>query len=123
MKNIFRSFSIAAAASVAVSSCGSMTAMGLNPFEETVPVSATVISAGSVNFESGMNMNKKSKKWATVESLTEGYSQKIKIQTSDGRVFTHSHSVKSDIDTLSVGDTGTAKIGTTSGSLWGFDPA
>ncbi len=97
--------------------------MGLNPFEATTPVSATVISAGSVNYESGLNMNQKSKKWSTVENLTQGYSQSIKIQTSDGRVFTHSHSVNSDSDILSVGDAGTAKIGVTSGSLWDFDPS
>ncbi len=120
MKTIVKTILLAAAAAAGFSSCDSLTKYGLNPFEATTPVAAKVISAGSVKFDSGLNMNKKSKKWSTVESLTEGYSQSVKIQTADGRIFTHSHQVSSDDDVLSVGSTGTANIGVTSGTLWSF---
>ncbi len=122
MKKIIPAVLLTVAASVGISSCNSLTSAGLNPFESTIPVPATVVSAGSVKYNEGLNLNKKSKKWSAVQESTAGYSQAIKIRTTDGREYSYSHSVSSDSDGLSVGDTGTAKVGVTSGKVWGFTP-
>ncbi len=122
MKNVLKMFAFAGAAAAALSSCDSMTKAGLNPFEPTVAVPATVVSAGSVTYSEGMNMNRKSEKWAKVETLTQGYKQKIQIQTEDGRTFTHSLTLTSEYDGVAEGTVGTANIGTTSGVLRSFVP-
>ncbi len=119
MKNIFKTLSLVGAAVAALSSCDTLTAAGLNPMEQTIAVPVTVVAAGQVTYDEGVNMNQKSKKWAAVQQSTAGYKQQLQLQTADGSVIDYNYSLGSG-SALSAGATGTANVGVKSGKVWSF---
>lgn len=105
----------------AVTSCETLTKMGLNPNEERYQENATVIKAGAVTYDDGVDNIGKGKGKAIVQNLTSGYSQTIVIRTDSGKTFTRKVTLgSSGNNAYSTGDTGIAEIGKISNTCWAF---
>ena len=118
---------IAAAVGVlGLGSCSSMksfgktlTKMGLNPFEKTQQVSATVVHASTPRYEAGGEhiMGKGKGEIKT----TAGYHQNITVKTAAGKTYSGSIKVSSSEACVHVGDKGIAEIGLESDMLKNFE--
>lgn len=118
-----------AAATVGVaglSSCNSMkslgsslTKMGLNPFEKTNSVSATVVHASTPVYHAGGEhiMGKGKGEIKT----TEGWSQNLIVRTADGKTYKGSLNVDTQDECAATGDTGIAEIGVESNIMKRFE--
>lgn len=109
-----------------LSSCDSMkalgsslTKMGLNPFEETNSVSATVVHASTPVYEAGGEhiMGKGKGEIKT----TAGYHQNLTVKTDDGKTYSGSMKVDTQAQCVHTGDKGIAKIGVESNILKSFE--
>ncbi len=118
---------IAAAVGVlGLGSCNSMksfgktlTKMGLNPFEKTQQISATVVHASTPRYEAGGEhiMGKGKGEIKT----TAGYHQNITVKTTAGKTYSGSIKVSSSDACVRVGDRGVAEIGLESNMLKHFE--
>lgn len=97
----------------------SLTKMGLNPFEKTNTVSATVVHASTPVYHAGGEhiMGKGKGEIKT----SEGWSQNLIVQTPDGNTYKGSLNVDTQDECVATGDTGIAEIGVESNMLKRFE--
>lgn len=109
-----------------LSSCDSMkslgsslTKMGLNPFEKTTSVSATVVHASTPVYHAGGEhiMGKGKGEIKT----TAGWSQNLIVKTTDGKTYKGSLNVDTQDECVATGDTGIAEIGVESNIMKRFE--
>lgn len=118
--------SAAVAGMFSMSSCESMkslgetvTKMGLNPFEKTNSVEATVTHASTPSYQAG-GEHILGKGKGEIKTK-EGYSQNITVQTADGAIYKGSIFVDTADECVYTGDVGIAEIGVVSNMLKNFE--
>ena len=127
MKKLMISALAAVACSAMFVSCETLaqiddaTGLGLrHTFESTTEMNATVIHCSAPKYYEASHVAGKGRGSVDVAAH---YSQNIKVRTSDGTVYSGTHSYDTDETEkqVSTGDTGIAKIGNDSGKLKSFE--